>query len=241
MHQARVSVQRSAERRSARRARGAERQRPRNAHLATLLLHPCSPLPPPPKTNKPTALGLVFLPSLLGFVALDLFWIAVVARDLYAGLKPVLKPQPDAAAAALSWLCIAAGNYFFVLPRTGGPKSAWATVGLVSVAVFGAAAHWCRGVVWCVDQEQLCVATCVHRATHSPWNHHRHPTSKTHTQGALFGLLLYGTVDLTNCALIEHWSRSVAAVDMVWGALASALLALAQRTLASAFPSLGLM
>jgi hypothetical protein len=28
-------------------------------------------------------------------------------------------------------------------------------------------------------------------------------------QGALFGFLLYGTVDLTNCALIQNWSWRV--------------------------------
>jgi uncharacterized membrane protein len=30
------------------------------------------------------------------------------------------------------------------------------------------------------------------------------------------GLLLYGTVDLTNCALLQGWSWTVALVDMAW-------------------------
>jgi uncharacterized membrane protein len=60
-------------------------------------------------------------------------------------------------------------------------------------------------------------------------------------QGALFGALLYGTVDLTNAALLAFWSWKIALVDIAWGTAASALLALTQRTLASAFPSLGLM
>ena len=66
-------------------------------------------------------------------------------------------------------------------------------------------------------------------------------TGRTAPQGALFGFLLYGTVDLTNCALVEHWSWTVTGVDMVWGSIASSVLALTQRTLASCFPSLGLM
>jgi uncharacterized membrane protein len=59
-------------------------------------------------------------------------------------------------------------------------------------------------------------------------------------QGALFGLLLYGTVDLTNCALLTAWGWNVALVDMAWGTLACAVLSLTQRSLASYFPSLGL-
>lgn len=79
----------------------------------------------------PTALGAVFLPSFLMFVAADLFWIGVVAGDLYAPLKPVLREKPDAVAALLSWLCIVLGNYAFVLPRTGGGRGSASVVGLV--------------------------------------------------------------------------------------------------------------
>ena len=60
-------------------------------------------------------------------------------------------------------------------------------------------------------------------------------------QGALFGLLLYGTVDLTNCALVQTWGWAITCVDMVWGAVASSVLALTQRTLAALVPSAGLM
>jgi uncharacterized membrane protein len=112
-----------------------------------------------------------------------------VAKGLYAGLKPILRPDPDAVAALLSWLCIVAGNYVFVLPRTGSGAPAWHVI----------------------------------------------------SQGALFGLLLYGTVDLTNCALLSGWDWPVAGVDMAWGAIASSVLALTQRTLASLSPSAGLM
>ncbi len=36
--------------------------------------------------------------------------------------------------------------------------------------------------------------------------------------GALFGLVAYGTYDLTNQATIKGWSLTVTVVDMVWGA-----------------------
>lgn len=50
-------------------------------------------------------------------------------------------------------------------------------------------------------------------------------------QGALLGLLLYGTVDLTNCALLRGWSWTVALIDMAWGTTACAALALVQNRL----------
>lgn len=63
-----------------------------------------------------------------------------------------------------------------------------------------------------------------------------HPTK----QGALFGFLLYGTVDLTNCALLLNWGWRVALIDMAWGSLACSVLALTQRSLCSAMPALGI-
>lgn len=45
------------------------------------------------------------------------------------------------------------------------------------------------------------------------------------------GLLLYGTVDLTNCALLTGWSWTVALVDMAWGTTACAVLAVVQNKL----------
>ena len=37
--------------------------------------------------------------------------------------------------------------------------------------------------------------------------------------GALFGLVAYGTYDLTNQAVVRDWPVVVTAIDMVWGAL----------------------
>jgi uncharacterized membrane protein len=40
--------------------------------------------------------------------------------------------------------------------------------------------------------------------------------------GALFGLVAYGTYDLSNLATLKGWSIEVTLVDMVWGSLLSA-------------------
>jgi uncharacterized membrane protein len=41
--------------------------------------------------------------------------------------------------------------------------------------------------------------------------------------GALFGLFCYATFDLTSLALLKNWSWVVAAVDVSWGAVVTAV------------------
>ena len=41
--------------------------------------------------------------------------------------------------------------------------------------------------------------------------------------GALFGLFCYATFDLTALALLKHWSWAVAAVDVGWGSVVTAV------------------
>ncbi len=41
-------------------------------------------------------------------------------------------------------------------------------------------------------------------------------------RSALYGLFAYATYDLSNWATLSHWPASVAVVDMLWGAFASA-------------------
>jgi uncharacterized membrane protein len=50
-------------------------------------------------------------------------------------------------------------------------------------------------------------------------------------RAALFGLVTYGTYDLTNLAVLSGWSTLVTVVDMVWGALLSTMVAFAGRTI----------
>lgn len=44
--------------------------------------------------------------------------------------------------------------------------------------------------------------------------------------GALFGLLAYATYDLTNYATLRKWTLKLAVVDLVYGSVASSLMAL---------------
>ncbi|RWX78551.1 DUF2177 family protein [Neorhizobium lilium] len=43
--------------------------------------------------------------------------------------------------------------------------------------------------------------------------------------GALFGLIAYGTYDMTNLATVKGWSVTMSAVDMAWGAFISSVAA----------------
>lgn len=43
--------------------------------------------------------------------------------------------------------------------------------------------------------------------------------------GALLGLIAYGTYDVTNLATLKNWSLSVSIVDMLWGTVLTALSA----------------
>lgn len=45
---------------------------------------------------------------------------------------------------------------------------------------------------------------------------------KAALQGCLFGLVAYGTYDLSNLATLKGWTIEVTIVDMVWGSLLSA-------------------
>lgn len=49
--------------------------------------------------------------------------------------------------------------------------------------------------------------------------------SQALTRGAVLGLTAYATFDLTNLAVIKGWPASLAAMDMAWGTLLSAVSA----------------
>ncbi|KPF44465.1 DUF2177 family protein [Rhizobium sp. G187] len=55
--------------------------------------------------------------------------------------------------------------------------------------------------------------------------------------GALLGLLAYGTYDMTNLATLKGWSLSVSIVDMAWGAFLSATASAAGYWVVSRFAS----
>ncbi len=53
--------------------------------------------------------------------------------------------------------------------------------------------------------------------------------------GGLFGLVAYGTYDLTNHATLRDWPLAVTVIDMAWGALISGLASAAGVWLARKF------
>jgi uncharacterized membrane protein len=46
------------------------------------------------------------------------------------------------------------------------------------------------------------------------------------TLGALFGLVTYGTYDLTNLAMLKDWPLLLTAVDLIWGTVLTGLASL---------------
>lgn len=53
--------------------------------------------------------------------------------------------------------------------------------------------------------------------------------------GCLFGLIAYGTYDLTNHATLRDWPLAVTVIDMAWGALLSGTASVAGIWLARKF------
>ena len=47
--------------------------------------------------------------------------------------------------------------------------------------------------------------------------------------GAMFGFFAYATYDLTNLATLRNWPVGLAAIDIAWGTLVSAVCAVAGR------------
>lgn len=44
-------------------------------------------------------------------------------------------------------------------------------------------------------------------------------------KAALFGIVTYGTFDLTNQAVLKNWPTSITVIDMLWGAVLSTSVA----------------
>jgi uncharacterized membrane protein len=53
--------------------------------------------------------------------------------------------------------------------------------------------------------------------------------------GALLGLVAYGTYDLTNQATLRHWPVLVTALDLIWGSFLTAAAAVAGHAAAQRF------
>lgn len=53
--------------------------------------------------------------------------------------------------------------------------------------------------------------------------------TRTISMAALFGLMAYGTYDLTNMATLKPWTWKLVSIDMAWGTFATTLSAIAGR------------
>jgi uncharacterized membrane protein len=53
--------------------------------------------------------------------------------------------------------------------------------------------------------------------------------------GALFGLVAYGTYDLTNQATLKEWPTIVTVVDLIWGALLTGVVSIVAVSLTRIF------
>jgi uncharacterized membrane protein len=54
-------------------------------------------------------------------------------------------------------------------------------------------------------------------------------------RAAVFGMLTYGTYDLTNLALVQGWPVLVTVVDMIWGMILSTIVCLVSLTVGRQF------
>ena len=59
-----------------------------------------------------------------------------------------------------------------------------------------------------------------------PSIHHQEKTLHTVLKGIVFGLVAYGTYDLTNYATLKNWPLSVTLLDLVWGTILTGLVTL---------------
>ncbi len=52
------------------------------------------------------------------------------------------------------------------------------------------------------------------------------------TKGALFGFITYATYDFTNWATLKNWPTTVVVIDVIWGTILGALVAVISYKLA---------
>lgn len=119
---------------------------------------------------------IAYLAAALAFFALDMAWLAGLAKNFYfSRLGDLIRPQPDYLVAGIFYAGYVAGIVYFAI------APALASGGL----------------------------------------------SRAIVNGALVGLLAYGTYDATNLATLRGYPVEVAVVDVVWGTFLTATAAAA--------------
>jgi uncharacterized membrane protein len=112
----------------------------------------------------------LYLLTLLGFFAIDMIWLGIIAPSFYRKhIGFLLSSQPNWTPAIIFYLIFVGGLLVFVI-RPG------------------------------IRYRSL---------------------KKIVILGVVYGIVTYGTYDLTNLATIENWPILVTVVDMVWGVFLS--------------------
>ncbi|HNR77499.1 MAG TPA: DUF2177 family protein [Parvularculaceae bacterium] len=127
---------------------------------------------------------IAYVAAALVFFALDMVWLAGVAKDFYfSRLGDLIRPTPDYLVAGVFYAGYVAGIvYFAVAPALAGGGMTRALI-----------------------------------------------------NGALIGLLAYGTYDATNLATLRGYPAEVAIVDVIWGTFLTAAAASAGYLAAARF------
>ena len=119
---------------------------------------------------------VAYVVSLVVMLGIDLVWLSVAAKKMYANaLGSLLADSPNIPAAVAFYLLYPLGLMIFV------------------IAPSIAAGSWTQALV----------------------------------RGALFGFFAYMTYEFTNLALIRGWPSSLVAIDIAWGVVLTALVAVA--------------
>jgi len=118
---------------------------------------------------------LSYFLTLLSFLAVDFFWLMVLAKNLYAKyLYPVIGQNVNLPAAIVFYIFYVFGLFILIIQpniEAGTPLKVILTV-------------------------------------------------------ALFGAVAYATYDLTNLATIKDWPILIAIIDIIWGAVLTAITAI---------------
>jgi uncharacterized membrane protein len=117
----------------------------------------------------------LYLTALPLFIAMDLLWLGVVAKNFYNKQLGFLIGPINWVSAILFYLLFIAGLVVFVIMPASQKGS------------------WTHALLF----------------------------------GALFGLVTYGTYDLTNLATLKNWPVLVTVVDLLWGAFLGAFVSAA--------------
>ena len=127
---------------------------------------------------------IAYVAAAIAFFALDMIWLAGIAKDFYfSRLGDLIRQPPDYLVAGVFYVGYIAGIvYFAIAPALAG--------GGLGRAVLN---------------------------------------------GALVGLLAYGTYDMTNLATLRGYPVEVAIVDMLWGTVLTATAAAAGYAAAARF------